>query len=96
MHGNRFGHRLALNLVGGRAVDLLENGMNDGWLSIRNLQKQITPLFWSLTQWERKFLITACLTAVRLRLAQASFFFLSLSALCRWERSQHRFLLIDA
>ena len=51
---------------GGRAVVLVEKVTNDGGLSIRNLQKQITFLFWSLTQWERNFLITACFTAVRL------------------------------
>ena len=33
MNGNRFGHRLALNLVGGRAVSLLEKFTNDGGLS---------------------------------------------------------------
>ena len=32
MSGNRFGHRLALNLVGGRAVIFMENWKNDGGL----------------------------------------------------------------
>ena len=40
MNGNRFGHRLALNLVGGRAVNLLEKFTNDGELGRTILQKQ--------------------------------------------------------
>ena len=66
MNGNRFGHRLALNLFGGRAVICEENGMNDGGLVCVICKCKLLFPFWSLTQWERNFLITACLTAVRL------------------------------
>ena len=40
MNGNRFGHRLALNLFGGRAVNSVEKFMNDGELGRTILQKQ--------------------------------------------------------
>ena len=40
MNGNRFGHRLALNLVGGRAVIFMENWKNDGELGRTILRKQ--------------------------------------------------------
>ena len=40
MNGNRFGHRLALNLVGGRAVNLRGKITNDGELGRTILQTQ--------------------------------------------------------
>ena len=40
MNGNRFGHRLALNLVGGRAVIFEGKITNDGGLGCAILQKQ--------------------------------------------------------
>ena len=40
MNGNRFGHRLALNLVGGRAVNFVEIIANDGELGRTILQMQ--------------------------------------------------------
>ena len=40
MSGNRFGHRLALNLVGGRAVNLRGKITNDGELGRTILQMQ--------------------------------------------------------
>ena len=40
MNGNRFGHRLALNLVGGRAVNSKEKIANDGELGRTILQMQ--------------------------------------------------------
>ena len=48
MNGNRFGHRLALNLFRGRAVNLLEKIANDGELLLINLQMQIDFLYVSI------------------------------------------------
>ena len=74
MNANRIWHRLAFSSRGGRAVIFEEKVMNDGGLSIRNLQKQITFAFGLSPQYERNFLICAFLTYMRLRLAEASFF----------------------
>ena len=85
MNGNRIGHRLAFSSRGGRVVISEEKVTNDGGLSIRNLQKQITFAFGLSPQCERNFLTCACLTHMRLRLAEASFLFFSYRQFCLWE-----------